>query len=68
MHFGIFCAFVVVTKQVFEMHNMMTNLLHESGQSGRLVSSGYVEVVRSETVVGEVDLWLDVEEGKGNNG
>ena len=49
-------AFVVVTKQVFGMHNMMTNLLHESGQSGRLVSSGYVEVVRSETMVGEVDL------------
>ena len=68
MPFGIFCAFIVVTKQVFWMHNMMTNLLHESGQSGRLVSSGYVEVVRSETVVGEVDLWLDVEEGKGNNG
>ena len=45
-----------VTKQVFEMDNMMTNLLHESGQCGRLVSPGYVEVVRSETVVGEIDL------------
>ena len=64
MYFGIFCAFVVVTKQVFDMHNMMTNLLHESGQSGRLVSSGNIEVVRSETVVGEVDLWSRCGGGK----
>ena len=56
MHFGIFCAFVVVTMQVFGMHNMITNLIHESGQSRRLVSSGNIEMVRSKTVVGEVDL------------
>ena len=52
------------TKQVCEMHDMITNLLHESGQSGRLVSSRNVEVVRSETVVGEVDLWSRCGGGK----
>ena len=70
---SVFCAIIYLvflvhssfnTKQLCEMHNMIANLLHESGQSGRLVSSGYVEVVRSEPVVGEVDLWSRCGGGK----